>query len=312
MELYKKYRPKTLADVVGQDGAVKVLRQFIKSGTTPHSLLLTGPSGCGKTTLARILKSELNCSDVDFCEINAADSRGIDTVRDIRNNMGLAPMLGDCRMYLLDECHQLSRKSGGDAQTALLKMLEDTPSHVYFLLCTTDPHDLLKTIRTRCTEIKLGLLPAKQMTQLLVKVIQAECEPKSYPPDEVIDKIVEVSAGSAREALVILHQIIGLKNADDQMEAIHKAESTAAAIDLARVLMNTKSTWPDVTKILKSLDEEPETIRRIVLGYANSVLLGGGRMAQRAYLIISAMEDNYYSGGKASLTADCWEIIGTK
>src|SRR5690606_3369465 len=110
-------------------------------GDIPHAMLFTGPSGCGKTTLARILRVKLRCSDNDFQEINAADFRGIDSIRSMRQQVGAAPLGGDSRIWLIDEAHSMT----ADAQNAFLKLLEDTPRHVYFFLATTDPQKLKKT-----------------------------------------------------------------------------------------------------------------------------------------------------------------------
>src|SRR5688572_25883760 len=141
MELYKKFRPKTLKGVVGQEGAVSSLQSMIDKGRLPHTILFSGPSGCGKTTIARILKGILECSDLDFFEINCADFKGIDMVRDIRRYVGIPPLHGKSRVWLIDEAHQLTK----DAQNAFLKLLEDTPKHAYFMLATTDPQKLLPT-----------------------------------------------------------------------------------------------------------------------------------------------------------------------
>src|SRR5437773_2031788 len=128
-ELYKKHRPRKFADVVGQPRAVAALESMVAAGEVPHSVLFAGPSGTGKTTLARILARELGCGK-NFKEINAAESRGIDSIREVQSVMGLAPMGGKCRVWLWDEAHRLTP----DSQSALLKTLEDTPSHVYFML----------------------------------------------------------------------------------------------------------------------------------------------------------------------------------
>src|SRR4030067_1009997 len=105
MELYKKYRPKTFKDVVGQDEVVNVLSAMGKKNETPHFILFSGPRGVGKTSIARIIKSKLHCSDHDFKELNAADFRGIDVVREIRRSMSLSPLIGQVRLWLLDEVH---------------------------------------------------------------------------------------------------------------------------------------------------------------------------------------------------------------
>ena len=127
-----------------------------KHGTNP--ILFTGPSGTSKTTLARIYKNHIGCSDMDFVELNAANFKGIDTVRDIIRDMNLSPMKGPVRMWLIDECHKMTN----DAQNAFLKSLEDVPSHVRFCLATTDSSKLLKTLVSRCHKVQTKLLTAEK------------------------------------------------------------------------------------------------------------------------------------------------------
>jgi DNA polymerase-3 subunit gamma/tau len=301
-ELYKRYRPKTFKAVLGQDEAVKMLTQLVITRKVPHALLFTGPSGCGKTTLARILRRKLHCGESDFFEVNVADFRGIDMVRDIRSRMSLSPISGECRMWLVDEAAKLT----SDGQDAFLKILEDTPSHVYFILCTTDPQKLKRTIITRCTEVNLRLLPNKTLDQLIGDVSGKE-QVQLY--DDVRDKIVSHAEGSARKALVLLNQVMGLKTEEEQLEAVEKGDYKAQAIELARALIKPRADWAEVSAILKSLDEEAEGIRRMLLGYCQSVLLGGGKLSDRAYMIIDALREPLYDIGKPGLVAACWEVV---
>lgn len=301
-ELYKVHRPSKLSELLGQDDAVKTIKGFGKDGV-PHCLLLVGPSGCGKTTIARILKRLLLCSDYDFHELNcAADARGIDTIRSIQSRMWDSSMGGGCRIWLLDEAGKLT----GDAQTALLKMLEDTPPHVYFFLATTDPQKLISTIKTRATEIKVKALKGKDMESLLSRVAAAE---KFNLTEEVRDKLVDVSEGSARKALVLLNQIIKIESEEDQLAAVSSGVANSAAIEIARALINPKATWGAVSKLLKDVEDEPETVRRVVLGYCKSVLLGGGNLAPRARDIIFTFEKAWYDGGAASMVACCYDVV---
>jgi len=306
MELYKKYRPTSIKELVGQQEAVSVLNKLIENNKIPHAVLFTGPSGCGKSTCARILKKHLSCSDIDFIELNCADSRGIDTIRDIRSRMGLAPVNGTSKIYFLDESSKLTN----DSQSSLLKMLEDTPSHVYFILATTDPQKLLHTIHTRCTEIKLSLLSDNDIKALINSVVSKE---KKKITEEVTSRITECAEGSARKSLVLLGSIIELDNEEQQLDFLQKSDQKRQAIDLCRALMNIKSNWSDITKIIKDLDEEVETVRYCVLGYANSILLSNNiKMAPRAYLIITCFSDTFVYSKKPGLTAACWEIMGNK
>lgn len=302
-ELYKKYRPKSLDKVVGQSSSIKMLKSFLKKDKLPHTLLFSGPSGCGKTTLARILKKELRCSKHDFTELDCADFRGIEMVRTVKSRIHQAPMNGDCRIWLIDECHKMTT----DAQNAFLKILEDTPGHVYFMLATTDPQKLLKTVRSRCTEIVVRTLTSKGILQLLQTVCKKE---KTKIPEEVSDKIIENCDGSARKALVLLNQVIELDDEEDMMNAIKATTTEVQAIIIARALFNPRMKWSEMSKILKATSkEEPESIRWMVLGYAKTILLSGGKLCNRAYLVIEAFRDHFYDSKHAGLAAACYEVI---
>ena len=311
VELYRRYRPTRFKDVLGQPEAVKQLAGMLRENKLPHCLLFSGPSGTGKTTLARILKGKLNCCDRDFIEVNAAESRGIDMVRDLGQSMPLAPwQQGGCRIFLIDEAHKLT----SDAQGAFLKKLEDTPQHVYFFLATTDPHKLLPTIRTRATEVVLKLLDDESMSFLLESVIEKEIV--NTPEDgrdwgKVIQRLVEVCSGSARKALVILHQVMQLPTTGEQLEAIQKQDTARQAIDIARCLMDTKATWPQIAKLLQQVEAEPEDVRRLVLAYAAKVLLGGSNVS-RAYNVLEVFRAPFYDSGKPGLVWACAEVFRSK
>ncbi len=302
MELYKKHRPKKFEDLIGQTTAVRLLSKKMKSNNLPHTVLLTGPSGCGKTTVARILKRLLKCSKGDYKEINTADHRGIEDIREVNRRMRQAPIDGDCRIWLIDEAHKLTN----DAQNAFLKILEDTPKHVYFILATTHPQKLIKTIRTRSTQIDLKSLSNKDLEKLLLSVSGKE---KFDLPEDVLEKIIENSDGSARKALVLLDQVIELDE-EEMIDAIAKVSSEQQGFAVARALHNPKIRWLSMCKILKDVaTEEPETIRWIVLGYAKSVILSGSGLEVRAYNVIDAFRDHFYDSKHAGLAAACYEVI---
>jgi DNA polymerase III gamma/tau subunit len=301
-EIYKRHRPKTFKGMVGQAGAIKTLKTWVSQNRIPHAVLLTGASGCGKTTTARILKTKLDCGDADYCEINAADFRGIDTIREIDKRMRLAPISGKHRMWVIDECHKLTN----DAQNAILKMLEDTPRHVYFLLLTTDPGKLLKTIITRCTEVRFQSMPPDDLTALVEKVVAAE---GATIGAECIGRIVEVADGSARKALVLLEQVIGMESDEERIKVILSSDIKQLAINIAKGLIGRKP-WKELAPIVKGCEEEPESIRRLVLGYASAVLLNSGM--PRAAFVLSAFRDHWYECGKAGLVLACWEVCQMK
>lgn len=300
-ELYKKYRPTKFSEVVGQEDAIRQLTEMGKNGFIPHAILFTGPSGCGKTTLARILRVKLKCSDHDFVEMNASDCRGIDEIRAIRSTINLSPLSpGGCRVILIDECHGLT----SDAQEAFLKLLEDTPKHIYFFLATTLPAKLKKTIITRCTEIKCKEITATN----LVTLVKFVCEQEGIPlKEQVIEKIARVADGSARKALVLLHQVIGIADEVQQLAAIEAGDSRGQAIDICRLLLNESAKWSEMAKLLETVEEDAEAIRRIILGYAQAVLLKSGKA--RASDIIEEFRLPFYDIGKPGLVNGCYRIM---
>lgn len=304
-ELYKKYRPGVFKSVLGQEQVVAMLNGYLTKGKLPHFLLFTGPSGCGKTTLARILKNKLECADTDFVEINCADFRGIDMVREIRGRMGLSPLGGACRIWLIDEAHKLT----GDAQNALLKMLEDTPKHVYFFMATTDPDKLIATIKTRATVVAVKALTPTKAKELVAKVLQRE---EAQLEEDVVDRLVETAEGSARKLLVLLGQVLELPNSTEQLQMLQSVDAKAQAIQLARALFNPRVTWTDVAKLLKEVTEDPESIRWMVLGYCSSIVLANKTpaMVKRALFVMNCFRDNYYDTKKAGLILSCSDVLG--
>lgn len=307
-ELYKRYRPTSLDEVLGQEQAVKLLKAKIKAGTVPHALLFSGSSGIGKTTLARIVASEIGCSTdkiADFSEINCANAEAMDMTRLIQKAVHTMPMFSKCRVWLLDEFQSLSR--AGHAQQAMLKILEELPSTAYIFIATTDPSKIIPTVRNRCTEINLKPLKDVQIGELLTGILLKEDLPLNKP---ILRKIVELAEGSARKALVLLEQVILCASQQDALELLEKPDTEAQAFDLCKKIMNRFTKWPEVAELLKQLEgEEPEKLRRMVLGYARKMLLSGGKQARMAAAVIDVFQYNVFDSGAPGLALMSWNVM---
>lgn len=302
MELYKQYRPSTFKEMVGQKDALRFVYDAIKSGNLPQVLLLRGPSGCGKTTLARIIATKLNCHPMDVEEMNSSSYRGIDTVRNLERQARQASF-GDAKVFVIDEVHKWT----SDAQNAALKLLEDTPRGVYFLLCTTNPEKLINPIRTRCTDVVLSSLSDDELGGLLDTIAKGEgLEISELHRGSLID----AADGSARQLLVILDRVQHLP-VDDWEESINEGvtDSSAETIELCRELLSDTPKWSKLVKILSSITGEPETIRRAVLAYASAVLLKSKGGNSKAYGVIANFATPFYDTGKPGLVASCHEIV---
>lgn len=302
MSLYNKYRPTTLSKIKGNSQVISAVKGMVKDiETCPHSFLLHGPTGCGKTTLGRIIATKLGCVGDDFREVDSADFRGIDTIREIRKNSAFSPLEGSCRVWLVDECHKLTN----DAQNALLKILEDPPSHVYFILCTTDPQKLLATIRGRCSQFQLTLLNEEQMRELLEEIVTAEEEELS---DDVYEQIIQNSSGHPRNAIQILEQVLSVGKDQRLKIAQIVAEQQTQMIDLCRALVSKSPSWKQIAPILTALkDQEAEDIRRVVLGYCQAVLLKTDH--PRAALVLESFLEPFYNTGFPGLVYACYSSI---
>jgi DNA polymerase III gamma/tau subunit len=300
VSLYLKYRPSELEDVIGNKEIVSYLQSaFEKMKTFPHVFLLNGPTGCGKTTLARIIAAQVGCEEVDFKEVNAANFRGIDTVREMIDSSRYKGINGGTRVWLVDEVHKMTN----DAQNAFLKLLEDTPKHAYFILATTEPEKLLPTIKGRCINLQVKALSEGDMMRLLKYVVKSE---EKTLDASVYEQIVQDSLGLPRNALQILEKVLKLP-ADKQLEAAKQsAAQYSESIELCRALLG-KAPWKKVVSILNGLKEqEAESIRRHVLGYAQSVLLKGEN--DRAAFMIEEFREPLYNIGFPGLVLACYAI----
>ena len=293
--LYQQIRPTKLSEFIGNESAKISLKRAFESEDRPHVFLLGGPSGCGKTTLARIASAELGAEDFGIVEINAASKRGIDMARELEKYARTSPMGGGARAVILDEAHALTK----DAQSALLKVLEDVPEYAFYFLCTTEPHRLIKTIRTRCCKVDVNKLNDEDIAKLVDDVVErAHLE---NPGDEVVDAIIENADGSPREALMFLEQQDGLSEKEALTVVQSRQTVKKEMLDLCRAVV--RGSWKEVVNTYKRLeDKEPEKVRRAVLGYLKSCLMKAnpneaGRFADMMEELVS----NTYDSGEPAV-----------
>jgi DNA polymerase III subunit gamma/tau len=301
MSLYHKYRPQTLSEIRGNEEVVSALEGLLsKPEKMPHSFLLHGATGCGKTTIGRIIKNTLEVSDNDYQELNTSDMRGIDTIRDLIKNCQFKPLESSYRIYLVDECHKLTN----DAQNAFLKILEDTPSHVIFILCTTEPEKIIKAIRSRCQDFQLKPLSDKVCKRLIQTILRKEQETVD---ESILDKIVEIAEGHPRNAIQILEKILSTEPEKRAEAAVKTAQETVQSIELCRALIG-NSNWTKVREILNGLvGQDAEAVRRQVMGYAQSVLLKSDN--EKAGLVLELFKEPFYNSGFPGLVYSCYSIV---
>jgi len=302
MSLYLKYRPDSLEMVVGNETVLEIVKDMTKSpDTCPHAFLLHGPTGCGKTTIGRIIAARLGSAGDDIHEIDTADFRGIDTVRELRKQCRFLPMGSACQVWIIDECQKMT----GDAQSALLKILEDTPNHVYFVLCTTDPQKLLAAIKGRCSPLQVNTLNDQEMFRLLRTIVKAE---NANLQKAVYEQIIQDSLGHPRNALVILDQVLRVDPEKRIDVAKRTAEEQSQSIELCRALVKIAS-WKEVAGILSGMKtQDAERIRYAVLGYCQAILLKGVEHNQAA-AIIEYFSEPFYNTGFPGLVFACYSAI---
>ncbi|HZX49665.1 MAG TPA: DNA polymerase III subunit gamma/tau [Candidatus Paceibacterota bacterium] len=232
--LYRKYRPKSFAEVVGQEHIVQTLKNAVAGDLLSHAYLFSGPRGSGKTSIARLLAKAVNCKNpkegepcnkcdscqeinagraIDLIEIDAASNRGIDEMRELREGIAFAPSRLKYKVFIIDEAHQLTK----EAANALLKTLEEPPAHAIFVLATTEAHKMISTIASRCQRFDFRKLTVPEMVKKLQEIVKAE---NAKIDKEALQLIALNSGGAMRDAIGLLDKVLTFHSVLDTKEGI--------------------------------------------------------------------------------------------
>jgi DNA polymerase-3 subunit gamma/tau len=301
MPLQTIHRPDTFTKFIGNTEAVEALDIAVNREDFPHSFLFTGIAGCGKTTLAWIMKKHFNCADMDYYYYNAANTRGIDTIRDISVNCHLAPMGGPKKIYVLDEFHQVT----GAATEAMLLLLENPPKDTLFILCTSEPEKLKLSIKRRCFQCNLKPVTDKEALKILNQILTVE-KVDDMPP-AVLQEIAKSCQGSAGMAVALLDAVIDIEDEKTQLSVIDgmRGVNDAEGIDICRAL--SKKSWKDVAPLLSAFNGEPEALRYLILSYFSKILLSNNKRSHgQALEVIMTFSESFMYSKKAGLISCCY------
>ena len=261
--LYRKYRPKTLDDICGQDIIVKIIKNSIINNQINHAYLFAGPRGTGKTSIAKIFAKIINCehpincqpcgkctsctqeNNSDIIEIDAASNNGVDEIRELRNKVNLLPAYGKYKVYIIDEVHMLTQ----GAFNALLKTLEEPPAHVIFILATTDPHKVIETILSRCQRLDFKKISDEAIVENLTKIAQKE---NIEIDKDALYEIAKLADGGMRDSVGMLDQARAYTEGKITINDIHDINGTLTEKDLSQLLENIIDSKLD--EILEKID----------------------------------------------------------
>jgi DNA polymerase III gamma/tau subunit len=263
-----KYRPKSFKSFFGNRETVESIKNDIEDGGS-HAFLFIGIPGIGKTTMGRLLASKLGANSSSILEMNIANTRGIDTMREISESAKYGSVFGTAKVFILDEMQQ----SNELAQNALLKVIEDCPKHCYFILCTTNPQKIIKPLRERCTSYLFKPLRDEELEELYSYI----CKKEDIKYNQsVVEALIQTATGSPRRLLNHMYKCKGLDK-EDALNLLKGSTDICSSeiIDICRMLLQPdKVKWQEIVKKITSLlkTEDAESVRHMMLAYYSSVL----------------------------------------
>lgn len=248
--LYRKYRPKTFDEVVGQDVIIKTLKNAVSNNRLTHAYLFSGPRGTGKTSIAKILAKTINCVNLkdytpcdecvsctqinnkqtnDIIEIDAASNNGVDEIRELKSKVNLVPSNSKYKIYIIDEVHMLTV----GAFNALLKTLEEPPAHIIFIFATTEPHKIPLTILSRCQRFDFKKISESKILERLAEIVEKE---NIKIEKEALIEIARLADGGMRDAISILDQVTAYSNDKITTSDVHEVNGTLPQRELFQLI----------------------------------------------------------------------------
>jgi len=332
MALANKYRPKSFSEVIGQDNAVLALRNIIKNKNFHNGYIFSGTRGVGKTSLGRLFAKALNCSNydeengnpcgvcsncveiqknshLDLIEIDAASRTGVDDMRELIDSVQYRPSQGKYKVYLIDEVHMLSVQSFN----ALLKTLEEPPSHVIFMMATTETHKIPKTIVSRCLQFNLKLVSDPLIKNNIINIFQEE---KVAYDEKSIDLLVELAKGSVRDSLTLSDQAISHCDGnltEESISQLHGILDLSSTIKLFEgIFKNDVANVVEELKRYQSLDVNYEILFDRSLAFLHKQIvnsaLSGDQPTQDLHLYYQFFSNGLVDAKQTGKTRDCFDI----